>query len=167
MAGRYALFLFPLGGETALNRNAELAELLRPVVEGLGCQLWGLELSSQQHRSVLRVYIEKEAGVTIDDCEKVSRQISAVMDVEDPISSRYTLEVSSPGWDRPLFEEWQFQMYLGGVVDVRLSIPFEGRRRFKGQLTQLEDSEITLVVDGEAFCFPLEAIDRANVVPQF
>lgn len=151
-----------------MDRQSVLRALIEPVVEGLGFIFWGMEFASQSHRSLLRIYIDKaETGVTIDDCEKVSRQVSAVLDVEDPIASRYTLEVSSPGWDRPLFEEKHYLASVGEVIEVRLAVPFEGRRRFKGKLVQVENEEATLLIDDEEFCFPLESIDKANVVPQF
>ena len=151
-----------------MDRQSILATLIRPVVEGFGFVFWGLEFASQSHRSLLRVYIDKPgSGVTIDDCERVSRQVSAVLDVEDPIASRYTLEVSSPGWDRPLFNVGQYLSCVGEVIEIRLLVPFEGRRRFKGKLIQVENEEATLQIDDEQLCFPLESIDKANVVPQF
>ncbi len=151
-----------------MDRQSVLFTLIRPVVEGLGFVFWGLEFASQSHRSVLRIYIDKVGtGVTIDDCERVSRQVGAVLDVEDPIASRYTLEVSSPGWDRPLFTTEHYLSCVGEIIEIRLAVPFEGRRRFKGRLIQVENEEATLQIDEEQFCFPLESIDKANVVPQF
>ena len=94
----------------------QLQQLLEPVVESLGCSLWGLEYISQGRHTTLRLYIEAEGGVGVEHCEKVSRQVSAVMDVEDPISGEYTLEVSSPGLDRPLYTLEQFQAYVGETV---------------------------------------------------
>ncbi len=148
-------------------RQDQLIEMLKPIVEGLGYIFWGIEYLAQGRRSLLRVFIDKEDGITVEDCETVSRQISAVMDVEDPISGEYTLEVSSPGWDRPLFEEIHYQAYIGSVIEVRLQAPFNGRRKFKGTLTAVENSEIVMRVDNEEFTFPLEIIDKANVVPQY
>ena len=91
---------------------------------------------------MLRVYIDSENGVGVDDCAKVSRQVSGVLDVEDPISGEYTLEVSSPGMDRPLFKLSQYQDYIGHVVQLRLRMPFDGRRKFKGVLNGIEDEDI-------------------------
>ena len=147
-------------------RKEELNSLLKPVVEGLGYLYWGMEYHSQGRRSMLRIFIDKEEGVTVEDCEIVSRQISAILDVEDPINGVYTLEVSSPGWDRLLFEEDQFLAYIGSMIDVRLHTPFDGRKKFKGLLKSVENSEVVIQVDTEEYTFPLEMIDKANVVPQ-
>ncbi len=148
-------------------RKDDLVELIRPVVEGLGYIFWGLDYLSQGHRSLLRIFIDSEDGVTIDDCEKVSRQVSGILDVEDPIKNEYTLEVSSPGWDRPLYEPWQYRQYVGETISLRLSAPFEGRRKYKGVLTCVEDTdEIGLYVDGEEYVFPVEWIEKANIVPR-
>ena len=104
----------------------QLQALLAPVVEALGYECWGVEFLSQGRHSLLRVYIDHANGVLVGDCEKVSRQISGVLDVEDPISSEYTLEVSSPGMDRPLFTLEQFARHAGELVKSKLRSPFEG-----------------------------------------
>ncbi|RMF19381.1 MAG: ribosome maturation factor RimP [Gammaproteobacteria bacterium] len=141
--------------------------LIRPVVDGLGYIFWGLEYFVQGRRSLLRIYIDAEEGITVDDCEKVSRQVSGVLDVEDPIKSEYVLEVSSPGWDRPLYEVWQYRQFIGETIELRLSTPFEGRRKFKGVLSSVEDTdEIGLYVDGEEYLFPVEWIEKAKIVPR-
>ena len=130
---------------------------------------------------MLRIYIEKpsdqavgnetseesESGIELADCEKVSRQLSAVLDVEDPISSDYTLEVSSPGLDRSLFTLEQFERFAGHVVNLRLRMAFEGRRKYTGRLKGIEGNDVVVQVDEEEFLFPLEGIEKANVVPQF
>ncbi|MBT3144686.1 ribosome maturation factor RimP [Neptunomonas phycophila] len=145
----------------------KIQEMLEPVVQSLDCSLWGMEYITQGKHSMLRVYIEKEGGVSVDDCAAVSHQISGVLDVEDPISGEYTLEVSSPGMDRPLYTLEQFTEYAGNIVQVKLRIPFEGRRNFKGLLNGTEGEDILLVVDDEEFLLPIDLIDRAQVVPQF
>lgn len=150
-----------------MDREAQIAELIRPTVEAMGSELWGIEYLTQGKHSTLRIFIEKESGVGIDDCEQVSRQVSALMDVEDPIGNAYTLEVSSPGLDRLLFEKAHFEAYLGSLVKVRLRMNYEGRRNFKGRLTAIENDEIVLRQDQEEFVFPLETLDRAQVVPEF
>ena len=121
------------GGEVKSSVN-QVAQLVSPTVEALGLQLWGIEHTSQGKYSVLRIFIERETGVTIEDCEQVSRQVSAILDVEDPIAGEYTLEVSSPGTDRLLFTVEQFQQYCGEEVDIRMRSPLDGRRKFKGIL---------------------------------
>ena len=145
----------------------KIQEMLGSVVQCVDCSLWGMEYINQGKHSMLRVYIEKEGGVSVDDCAAVSHQISGVLDVEDPISGEYTLEVSSPGMDRPLYTLEQFTEYAGNIVQVKLRIPFEGRRNFKGLLNGTEGEDILLVVDDEEFLLPIDLIDRAQVVPQF
>ncbi|WP_053981603.1 ribosome maturation factor RimP [Marinagarivorans algicola] len=145
-----------------------LEDMLGPVVASLGCELWGLEYLPQgSHRALLRIYIDKADGIGVDDCEKVSRQVSSVLDVEDPVSSEYTLEVSSPGMDRPLFKLEQFVESIGLKANVRLRIAFDGRRNFKGLLKGVEGDEVVLEVDSEEFLLPFELIDKANIIPTF
>lgn len=144
-----------------------LESLLAPVVESLDCTLWGIEYFSQGRQSVLRVFIDKPEGVSVEDCERVSRQISSVMDVEDPIQREYTLEVSSPGMDRPLYKLSQFEQSVGEHVVLRLRVAFEGRRKFAGLLKGVENDEIVLEVDEEEYLLPYELIDKANIAPQF
>lgn len=145
----------------------QLQEMLAPVVASLECELWGIEYLSQGKHTTLRVFIDREDGVTVDDCAAVSHQVSGVLDVEDPITGEYTLEVSSPGLDRPLFTLAHFAAYAGHKVQLKLRVPFEGRRNFKGVLNGVEGDEVILVVDNEEFLLPIELIDRANVIPQF
>ncbi len=145
-----------------------LEDMLGPVVASLGCELWGLEYLPQgNHRALLRIYIDKADGIGVDDCEKVSRQASSVLDVEDPVSSEYTLEVSSPGMDRPLFKLEQFVESIGLKANIRLRIAFDGRRNFKGLLKGVEGDEVVLEVDSEEFLLPFELIDKANIIPTF
>lgn len=146
--------------------NTRLETMLDPVVASLDCELWGLEYHPQKKRGLLRLYIEKTGGVSIDDCERVSRQVSSVLDVENPIASEYVLEVSSPGMDRPLFKLPQFSSCVGQRLQVRLRIAFEGRRNFTGLLKGLEnEDEVVIEADGEEFLLPYELIDRARVIP--
>jgi len=144
-----------------------LQELIEPSVVALGYQLWGVEMISQGRHSMLRIYIDAEAGIGVEDCASVSRQVSGILDVEDPISGEYTLEVSSPGMDRPLFTLEQYQAFVGHVVQLKLRMPFDGRRRFKGVLSGIEDEDIVLVVDQEEYLLPIDHIEKANIVPQF
>ena len=141
-----------------------LEEIIRPVVESFGCLLWGLSLQSGQ-TALLRIYIDKEDGVSITDCEKISRHLSALFDVEDPITSNYTLEVSSPGLDRPLFSIEQYQRYIGSTISIALSIAFERRKNYKGVLQRIEDNEVVIHVDNNEYQFPIEGIHKARVVP--
>ncbi|MGB2260324.1 MAG: ribosome maturation factor RimP [Porticoccaceae bacterium] len=148
--------------------SSELKQLLGPVVEALGCELWGLELQTGGKTKLLRIYIDRaEDGIGVDDCERVSRQASAVLDVEEAINGEYILEVSSPGMDRPLYELSQYEQYIGEDISLRLRFPYEGRRNFKGRLTGIDDDEIVLVVTDHEFLFPVEGIEKANVIPRF
>lgn len=144
-----------------------LQELIEPSVVALGYQLWGIEMISQGRHSMLRIYIDAEDGIGVEDCASVSRQVSGILDVEDPISGEYTLEVSSPGMDRPLFTLEQYKAFVGHVVQLKLRMPFDGRRRFKGVLSGIEDEDIVLVVDQEEYLLPIDHIEKANIVPQF
>ncbi|MEC9483396.1 MAG: ribosome maturation factor RimP [Halomonas sp.] len=148
-------------------KNAALNALIEPVVTAMGFELWGIDYLSQGKHSSLVIYIDSPDGITVDDCADVSRQVSGILDVEDPIPGRYQLEVSSPGMDRPLFTLEQFERYRGNTVSLRLRVPFEGRRKYKGVLAGIEGDEVLLHLDGEEYCFPIDSIDQARVVPQF
>lgn len=145
----------------------QLQAILAPVVEALGYQCWGIEFISQGRHSLLRIYIDKEDGILVDDCEIVSRQVSGVLDVEDPISSEYTLEVSSPGMDRPLFSIEQFAAHAGQQVKIKLRSPFEGRRNFQGVLRGVEEQDVVVQVDSNEYLLPIDLIDKANIIPAF
>ena len=147
-------------------KEAQLTQLLQPTVEAMGYVLWGIELISPGKRSTLRLYIETDAGISVDDCAAVSHQVSGVLDVEDPISSGYTLEVSSPGVDRLLFSPEHYSPYAGEMIDVRLRLPVEGRRRYKGILLAANNETVVVVVDDQEFELPLRSVDRARVFPR-
>ncbi|XKE45792.1 ribosome maturation factor RimP [Halomonas organivorans] len=148
-------------------KDAALHALIEPVVSSMGFELWGIDYLSQGKHSRLVIYIDHEDGVSVDDCADVSRQVSAVFDVEDPIAGEYRLEVSSPGMDRPLFTLDQFARYAGHQVAVKLRVPFDGRRKFQGLLAGVEGDEVLVRLGDEEYCFPIESIDQARVVPQF
>ena len=144
-----------------------LTDLVRPVAEALGYELWGIEYLSHGKQSVVRIYIDSPDGVNVDDCAKVSRQTGSVFDVEEPILGEYTLEVSSPGMDRPLFTLDQFNRYVGELVKIRLRTSFEGRRKFSGRMTGIENDDVIVAVDDDEYLLPFELIEKANVVPSF
>jgi len=148
-------------------RIETLRAMLEPAVNAVGMELWGLEFLSQGKHSILRLYIDSEAGVTIDNCEAVSHQVSGVLDVEDPISGEYNLEVSSPGMDRPLYTFDQFARYPGELIKVRLQMAVNGKRKFTGRLLQAEQDQLTFEVDGEQLTVSTNQIDKANLVPNF
>lgn len=137
--------------------------LLEPTVTALGLELWGIEHVGRGRQSLLRIYIDSDDGVDIDDCERVSRQVSAVLDVEDPIKGEYTLEVSSPGLDRPLFVPAHYRRFIGSEIKLRLRAPHEGRRKFKGLIDRVEEDQLELLVDGERFVLPFSMIEKASL----
>lgn len=144
-----------------------LLALAAPVATALGCELWGVELIRSRNHSLLRVFIDKIGGVSVDDCERVSRHLASVLDVEDPIPGEYTLEVSSPGMDRPFFTPHQYHAYIGEDIRVQLRAPFEGRRKYRGRLTAVAEGDIVMEVDDHEYRFPFASIDKANLVPRF
>ncbi|MCL6415431.1 ribosome maturation factor RimP [Aestuariirhabdus sp. Z084] len=144
-----------------------LEELVKPVSEGLGLEFWGIEYMSQGRHTLLRIYIDSTEGVTLEHCEAVSRQVSAVLDVEDPIAGEYTLEVSSPGMDRPLFTVEQYKAYIGQAVSLRLRVPYDGRRKFQGVINGVEADDVVLLVEDHEYLLPIDSIEKANIVPRF
>ena len=144
-----------------------LTELVAPVAEALGFELWGLEYLSHGKNTTVRIYIDGPEGINVDDCAAMSRQVSAVFDVEDPILGEYSLEVSSPGMDRPLFTLEQCSRYIGEGIKIRLRAPYEGRRKFAGQITGIEEGDLVVAVDDHEYLLPFEMIDRARLVPTF
>jgi ribosome maturation factor RimP len=142
-----------------------LNALIEPVVIGLGYQLWGIEKVQQGRRVTLKIYIDAKDGVTIEDCAKVSRQVSGLLDVEDPISGDYLLEVSSPGIDRRLFKPEHFNLCKGEKIQVTLRQAFEGQRKWKGVLCGLDEGDAVLRVDDtQEIVLPLASIERARVL---
>ena len=144
-----------------------LQEMLQGAVEDLGCELWGIECQRTGRFMTVRLFIDKEGGVTVDDCADVSRQVSAILDVEDPIADKYNLEVSSPGLDRPLFTLPQFERYIGQDIAVYLRIPVMERRKWQGKLERIENDMVTLIVDGQEQVLVFGNIQKANVVAKF
>lgn len=145
-----------------------LEQLIAPLVRELGYELVLLEYAAGSgHRAVLRLYIDHEHGVGLDDCETVSREVSALLDVEDPVPGEYVLEVSSPGLDRPLVRPEHFARFVGEQVRLRLHEPRLGRRRYTGLLVEAAGDRIRLHVDGQTEEFGLDEIERANLVPDF
>ncbi|MDD3608596.1 MAG: ribosome maturation factor RimP [Halothiobacillaceae bacterium] len=144
----------------------KLEQLLEPVVTGLGYEWVGAELRAGQ-RPLLRLYIDGEEGVNLDDCAEVSHAVSGVLDVEDPIDGQYVLEVSSPGLDRPLFRLMDFERFAGHKVRVRLARPLAGQRNFAGVIEAVEGDEVVLVEGETHHRLHFADMDRANLVPEF
>ena len=143
-----------------------IAKEVETIIAGSDIELVDVEYVRERDW-YLRVFIDKEGGVLVDDCAIVSRQISGVLDVEDPISVEYTLEVSSPGMERPLFTLEQFAKYVGEQVKIKLRSPFEGRRNFQGLLRGVEEQDVVVQVDDHEFLLPIDMIDKANIIPSF
>ena len=151
-----------------MNRKEnDIAALLAPVVAMEGCEIWGVEYRAQGKHSKLAVYIDNEEGISVDHCERVSRRVSDVLDVEEVLSSAYTLEVSSPGMDRILFTPAQYLSCAGEEIEVRLNYPVDGTKRIKGVLMGLEDGEVVVRSGEDEYLLPLENVQRARVVPRF
>jgi len=141
-------------------------ELLQPGAEALGYELVSVEMSGGD-TSIVRIYIDSDNGITVTDCAKASRQFSAILDVEDPISNRYTLEVSSPGMDRPLAKPQHFVAVVGEQVKIKMSTLVDGRRRFTGELIEANEQFIVVEVDGEQTELPYADMDRARLIPVY
>ena len=143
-----------------------LSTLVQPVVEGLGYELWDLEYLPGRDDGLVRVYIDAAAGITLDDCERVSRAVSAALDEADPVPGHYTLEVSSPGLDRTLRTAGQFARFVGECVYVELAQPLDGRRRYKGPLLAAGGETVEVEVDGRRRVLPIAGIRKAHLAPQ-
>jgi ribosome maturation factor RimP len=143
----------------------QLIELLGPVVSDLGYELWELEYGARLGGGLLRVYIDSPEGISVEDCERVSRAVSEKLDAADPISSEYTLEVSSPGLDRVLKTQQHFERFAGERVKLEMSQSVNGRKRFAGRLIQVGDGTITLEVDGAAVQLSIAGIHKARIAP--
>ena len=151
----------------------EIATLLAPTVQSLGLELLGVEYLPTPGGALLRLYIDvpadagEERTVGIEDCEATSREVSAQLDVADPISGHYTLEVSSPGVDRPLFTAPQFARFMGETAKVTLKLPQDGRRRLQGAIASVDGNNITFDVDGTQFTVAIDNIEKARLVPDW
>lgn len=143
-----------------------LTALLQPVVEELGYSLWEIECLPGRGNGLVRLYLDAEAGITVDDCARVSRAVSEVLDAEDPIEGEYTLEVSSPGLERPLRTAEHFGRFVGETVFVELAQPVDERRRFKGLLAAADATTIEVEVDGQRHVLPVSGIRKAHLAPQ-
>ncbi|MBK8070175.1 MAG: ribosome maturation factor RimP [Rhodanobacteraceae bacterium] len=152
----------------AAQRKAEIEALLGPTVQALGLELWGSELALSRAGGLLRLYIDHpDRPVTLEDCEQVSREVSALLDVHDPISGNYTLEVSSPGLDRPLFRGEQYARFVGSDVRATTGVPIDGRRRFLGRIASVDGDRVTIEMDTGPVTLAVADIEKAKLVPRF
>ena len=151
-----------------MRRNTnQMWDLLEPVVTGMGYELVEIEYNPSTRHGVLKIYIDHEDGIQLDDCTDVSHQVSALLDVEDLIQGHYNLEVSSPGLDRPLTSIKDYQRFTGEIVKIKTGMAIDGRRNFKGRLCGIEGDEINIECDGQQFYLPLASIEKARLVPEF
>ena len=144
-----------------------LTLLIEPIVEGLGYECVGIEYNPHPQHGLLRVYIDSENGILLEDCTKVSHQLSGVLDVEDPISSNYQLEVSSPGADRPFFKLAQFEQFVGSTITVNLFKPINKKRKITGKIEAVEGDIILLQQAGQTIEIPFQAMSKARLVPDY
>ena len=149
------------------SRTQILNGLCKPVVEALGYELVGIEFQAGQRNALLRIYIDQPNGIQIEDCERVSHQLSGVLDVENPIAGHYTLEVSSPGLDRPLFEAADFTRFAGHKARIQLDVALDGQRKFTGVIKGVERSQVILEVNQNEIRLPVDLIGKARLVPEF
>ena len=163
--GRVPTFVF--WGLIMHGSRADWRKLLEPGVNALGFELVDVELAGGQHHATLRVYIDGPRGVNVDDCAAVSRQLSALLDVEDPLPGSYSLEVSSPGLDRPLVKPEDFKRFIGEAVKVKMHQPILGRKNFSGRLVEVAADHVVVEVDKEHFDLAFDGMERARLVPRF
>ncbi len=143
----------------------DLSVLFEPVIDSMGYELVGVEFIGGSGHGTLRVYIDRDEGVSVDDCALISHQISAILDVEEPIQQAYDLEISSPGIDRPLFKIDDFERFAGHTAKIKLAVALEGRKNFRGELLGVADPGLVKIeVDGQRFDLPYADIARANLV---
>lgn len=151
-----------------MRRNlTQLWDLLEPVVTGLGYELVEIEYQPNPKHGVLRIFIDQPDGIQLDDCQQVSNQVSALLDVEDPIPGHFNLEVSSPGLDRPLNKVEDFERFTGETVKIKTGMAIDGQRNFKGRLCGIDGDDITIEFDGKQVSLPLASIEKARLVPDF
>lgn len=144
-----------------------LIELLEPVVNAIGYELVLLEYSPRDGSGMLRLFIDSQDGIGLDDCEKVSREVAATLDVEDVITQAYRLEISSPGLDRPLVKPEHFRRFKGEVAKIQTLAPVAGRRRFQGVLVDATEDQVSIETTEGVITLPLADIDKAKLVPNF
>lgn len=142
----------------------DIVSVVKPVVETMGYVYWGIVFNAHGRRALLRVFIDRQGGVSLDDCSKVSRQLSSVLDVEDPIKQSYTLEVSSPGLERSLFELEHYKHYIGRKIKLYFYAPVKGRKKMVGCLESVGDDTVTVKADDAYFSIRLDGIRKANLL---
>ena len=145
----------------------EVRQVIEPLLQSQGFELVDLEYQREPQGWVLRIYLDLEGGVTLDDCAEVSGEIGAVLEVKDVIPNPYVLEVSSPGLTRPLRKPEDFNKFRNRLVKIKLYEPLEGRKNFKGTLLGLEGEKVRLEIEGRVYELPLQGIAKANLEIEF
>jgi len=145
----------------------KIQQIVEDVVSSLGYELVGIEYMAGNHSGLLRIYIDKENGIVLNDCQAVSHQLSGVLDVEEPIQGHYDLEISSPGLDRPIFKAQDFERFAGSMVKIKLVSAIDGRKKYKGLLQGLQEEEVVIEQEGLEIRLSLANIDQARLVPEF
>jgi ribosome maturation factor RimP len=144
-----------------------LSALIEPIVEGLGYECVGIEYNPHPRNGLLRIYIDKKGGILLEDCSKVSHQLSGVLDVEDPIQGNYQLEISSPGEDRLFFKLSQFEAFMGSTVKISLFKAIDNRKKITGVIQKVENDTVFVLADGQIFEIPFQAMSKARLVPAY
>ena len=157
------MYISWFGGMDRLEKK--LSNMFEPVIESMAYELVGVELTGSGNGTILRIYIDAEDGITVDDCQAVSYQVSGILDVEDPLQGHYALEVSSPGLDRPLVKPEHFEEFTGELVKIRSTEAVLGRKNFKGILESFDGEYLYVAVDNEVYEIPFDIVEKANLVP--
>jgi len=143
----------------------DLTRLFEPVIQSMGYELVCIDFQGSTQHGTLRVYIDHKNGIGVNDCVAISYQISAMLDEEEPIQQTYDLEVSSPGIDRPLFKAGDYEQFSGRSAKIKMAVPVNGRRNFKGVLQGVIDSRrVQIMVDNEGYELPISDIAKANLI---
>jgi len=150
----------------------KISDLVKPTIEAMGYELWGCELVNAVGRCTIRIYIDSPTGINLDDCRKISHQISAIFDVEDSglgvlQGRQYDLEVSSPGMDRYLFSEEQYKKFINNEVRIKLSILMNGRRTYVGKIAEVIAGNVGIITDEGKVTIPIKDIEKAKIIPQY
>jgi ribosome maturation factor RimP len=145
----------------------EVSLLIEPILDEMEIELVDVEYLSEGGRWILRIYVDRDGGITLDDCVRVSREIEDLIDVRDLFRQPYVLEVSSPGLNRPLKKEKDFVNAVGKDVNIRMAVPLDGRRNFKGKLQSFEDGLLCVTASDDRFLLPYRGVEKANLVYDF
>ena len=150
-----------------MTKTQAIEETVKSIVTAMGFEFVGMEFLSQGRYSTLRIYVDQSGGITLDECSKLSEQIGAVLDVEELVAGEYHLEVSSPGLDRPLFTLEHYRQFVDCEVSVRLKMPLDGQRHFKGVIKEIKNEVVVLRVGEEEISLPFDSIAKAHLVYQW